>query len=93
MSGTASEVTTMDYRFGLKPPINYDIRSIADDTPDPLATDGSYELPDNWRDWPAYKLNVVVEWESQAGSPMENVTTYRMTWNLHERKWYVNERF
>lgn len=93
IGGKASEVTTMDYRLGLQPPIGYDIRSITTDDPDPLAFDSSGDLPKNWREWPAYKFNVAIEWKSQEGSPMEKVTTYRLTWNSHEKKWYVNERF
>lgn len=93
ISGKQSEVTTMNYHAGLQPPIGYDIRSITSDDPDPLAYDRSNELPENWREWPAYKFNVAIEWKSEAGSPMENVTTYRLTWNSHETKWYVNERF
>lgn len=94
IAGVESEVTTMASRTGLlKPPISYDIRSITDEDPDPLAFDSSFGLPENWEEWPAYKFNVVIEWESEAGSPLENVTTYRLTWNTHEQKWYVNERF
>ena len=93
MSGKRSEVTTMGYHSEMLPPIGYDIRSITSDDPDPLAYDKTYELPANWREWPTYKFNVAIEWKSQAGSPMVKVTTYRFTWNTHEQKWYVNERF
>jgi len=93
IAGDDSEVTTMAYRIGLQPPISYDIRSIINDDPDSLAYDRSIDLPDNWREWPAYKFNVAIEWKSQAGTPLEKVTTYRLTWNSHEQKWYVNERF
>ncbi len=93
IAGSKSEVTTMGYHSGLQPPIGYDIRSVAPESPDPLAFDRSSELPENWREWPAYKFNVAIEWKSQAGSPMEKVATYRLTWNSHEQKWYVNERF
>lgn len=93
IAGKESEVSTMTYHSGLQPPIGYDIRSITSDDPDPLAYDRSYELPENWREWPAYKFNVATEWKSEAGSPMEKVTTYRLTWNSQEKKWYVNQRF
>lgn len=93
MAGKESEASTMTYHSGLQPPIGYDIRSITSDDPDPLAYDRTTELPDNWREWPAYKFNVVIEWNSEAGTPLEKVTTYRLTWNSHEQKWYVNERF
>lgn len=93
IAGKDSEVSTMAYRLGLQPPIGYDIRSITGDDPDPLAFDHSYELPENWREWPSYKLNVAIEWKSEAGSPLTRVTTYRLTWNSQEAKWYVAERF
>ena len=94
IAGQESEVTTMDSRIkSLQAPISYDIRSITSDEPDPLAFDRSSKLPENWREWPAYKFNVATEWKSEAGSPMEKVTTYRLTWNSHEQKWYVAERF
>ena len=94
IAGQESEVTTMDSRIkSLQAPISYDIRSITTDEPDPLAFDRSSKLPENWREWPAYKFNVATEWKSEAGSPMEKVTTYRLTWNSHEQKWYVAERF
>lgn len=93
IAGKDSEVGTMAYHSGLQSPIGFDIRSITSDDPDPLAYDRSYDLPKNWREWPAYKFNVATEWKSEAGSPMVKVTTYRLTWNSHEQKWYVNERF
>lgn len=94
IAGQESKVTTMDSRIkSLQAPISYDIRSITTDEPDPLAFDRSSELPENWKDWPAYKLNVAIEWKSEAGTPLEKVTTYRLTWNSHEQKWYVAERF
>ena len=93
IAGDDSEVTTMEYRLGLQLPIGYDIRSVASEEPDSLAYDRSLGLPDNWQDWPAYKLNVAIEWKSEAGTPLEKVTTYRLTWNAHEQKWYVKERF
>ena len=94
IAGQESEVTTMDSRIkSLQAPISYDIRSITTDEPDPLAFDRASELPENWKDWPAYKFNVVIEWKSEAGTPLEKVTTYRLTWNSHEQKWYVAERF
>lgn len=93
IAGKESEVTTFKYDLGLLPPIAYDIRSITIDDPDPLAFDDSNQFSSDWKKWPAYKFNVVIEWKSEAGSPVENVTTYRLTWNIHEQKWYVNERF
>lgn len=94
IAGQESEATTMNFRIkALQAPISYDIRSITSDEPDPLAFDRSLELPENWKEWPAYKFNVAIEWKSEAGTPLEKVTTYRLTWNSYEQKWYVNERF
>lgn len=94
ISGSDNEVSTMNSRVGdFKDPISYDIRSISTDRPDPLAISRASDLPENWRDWPAYRFNVAIEWESQAETPLEKVTTYTLTWNAQEKKWYVNERF
>ncbi len=94
IAGESSEVTTMNYRINdLVAPIGYDIRSIVTDDPDPLAFGSSGDLPEDWRNWPAYKFNVAIEWKSKAGTPLEKVTTYSLTWNSDEKKWYVNERY
>ena len=94
IAGDESEVTTMEYHaMLLQPPIGYDIRSITNEKPDPLAFDRNLKLPKEWKEWPAYKFNVVIEWKSESKSPIEKVTTYRLTWNSHEQKWYVAERF
>jgi hypothetical protein len=93
IAGQKTEVSTMDSRLSLnKPPISYNIRSVVPD----LANHGAYQgdtLPEDWKSWPAFKLNVVIEWKSEAGTPLEKVTTYTLTWNPHEKRWYATERF
>jgi len=43
--------------------------------------------------WPAFRFNVYIEWKSEAGTPLKDVTTYTATWNPHEKEWYIRERF
>jgi hypothetical protein len=94
MAGEKNSVSTMKSRINLhQEPISYEIRSVVPDEPDFLAYDKSRELPKDWRSWPAFKLNVAIEWKSQAGTPLTNVTTYTLTWNADEQRWYVMERF
>ena len=94
IAGQASEAETMSSRTrGLLAPMAYEFRSVVPDKPDFLAIDKTDDLPDDWRSWPAYRFNVYIEWKSQAGTPLEKATTYTLTWNASEKKWYVNERF
>jgi hypothetical protein len=94
ISGQENDVTTMSSRTrGLAEPIRYDIRSFVPDKPDMFASKSVATLPGNWKTWPAYKANVAIEWKSQAGTPLTNVTTYTLTWNAVEKRWYTNERF
>ncbi|WLD14682.1 hypothetical protein [Planctellipticum variicoloris] len=94
MAGEKNSVSTMVSRISMhQEPISYEIRSVVPDEPDFLAYDKAHELPKDWRTWPAFKLNVAIEWKSQAGTPLTNVTTYTLTWNADEKRWYVMERF
>lgn len=94
MSGQENEVSTMKSRIdNLLNPIGFDVRSVVQDKPDPLAFDNSHGLPESWKTWPAWRFNVAIEWKSRAGTPIEKVTTYTLTWNKPEQKWYVTERF
>jgi len=97
MAGQETEVSTMKSRIGnLKNPISYDIRSVVPDQPDMLAIAEDYnqhgESDNSDGEWTAWKFNVAIEWESQAGTPVEMVTTYTLTWNPRDRKWHVSER-
>lgn len=94
IAGQENTITTMDFRTrALQTPLTYDVRSVATDKPDPLAFDKAGDLPNDWKLWPVYKFNVAIEWKSEAGTPLTKVTTYTLTWNSHEQKWYVQERF
>jgi hypothetical protein len=94
IGGHENQVATMQSRTrNLKRPISYDVRSVVPEKPDPLAFDRIHGLPEDWEYWPAWRFNVAIEWESQAGTPLQKVTTYRLTWNSHEKRWYVAERF
>jgi hypothetical protein len=98
IAGQETEVSTMKSRIGnLKNPISYDIRSVVPDKPDLLAIAEDYnkngEPKGDEGEWTAWKFNVAIEWESQAGTPIEKVTTYTLTWNPRQKKWFVTERF
>ena len=92
MAGTTNTVSTMQSRIGMhQEPISYDIRSVVDGDPDFLAFQDAAKLPKDWKTWPAYKFNVAIEWKSKAGGPLTDVTTYTLTWNASEKRWYVTE--
>ena len=94
IAGQKNSVSTMSSRTkGLKEPISYEIRSIVSDQPDFLAFKDTEKLPKDWKSWPAFKANVAIEWKSQAGTPLTDITTYTMTWNASEKLWYITERF
>lgn len=94
IGGQASQVATMKSRTqNLKRPLSYDVRSVVPEEPYPLAFDPPQGLPKDWKSWPAWRFTVAIEWESQAGTPLQKVTTYRLTWNSHEKRWYVDEQF
>ncbi len=92
MSGQESQVATME-SAGKLLPISYDIRSVVADEPTVFSHASGSDLPDDWKSWPAYRFNVAIEWKSKAGTPVEKVTTYTATWNAHEKRWYIQERF
>ncbi len=92
IAGAESDVST--FLSGIyKALIGFDIRSIVKVKPSGIAVplEVSANRPDDFETWPAYKINVAIEWESQAGSPMEKVTTYILTWNPHKQEWYAKE--
>lgn len=94
MANQPNSVSTMQSRITTAlPPISYDIRSIVPDKPDVLAYDKSQKLPDDWKTWPAYRVNVAIEFRSTTDEPMQKVATYTLTWNSHEKRWYTQERF
>lgn len=91
MGGQKSEVKT--FKAGLEtrlPPVGFEIRSVVPDKPDVLAWSNA-DLPGDQKGWPAYRFNVYIEWKSEAGSPLKEVATYNLTWNVPEKKWFVHE--
>lgn len=92
MSGETTTVATKQSKWRLlAPPISHDIRSIAPGEPDFLASQDTSKRPEDWNTWPAYKVNVAIEWKSEQGSPMTEVTRYLMTRNAAEKRWCVTE--
>lgn len=94
MAGQVNTVSTFSSRTrGLSPPISYEIRSVVEDRPYWMACADISKPPKDLESWPAYKANVAIEWKSEAGTPLTKITTYRLTWNASEKRWYVDERF
>jgi hypothetical protein len=94
MAGETSSVATKrSQRMMFAPPISYDIRSIVPSDPDFLACQDTANLPKDWNSWPAFKLNVAIEWKSEEGTPLTKVTSYLLTWNTAEKRWYATEQF
>ncbi len=92
IAGDSSAVATKrSQRLLHAPPISYDIRSVARSEPDFLACQDTANLSADWKTWPAFKLNVAIEWKAEDGSPMTNVTKYWLTWNAAEQRWYATE--
>ncbi|SFJ58596.1 hypothetical protein [Planctomicrobium piriforme] len=93
MAGQDNDAATMSSRINSTlPPISFNVRSVVPDKPDPLAFAPGQTLPENWRLWPAYRFNVAIEFKSQAGTPLEKISTYTLTWNDNEKRWYLTER-
>ena len=94
MAGETNTVATKQSKWRLlAPPISHDVRSIVPGEPDLLACQDASKIPKDWKTWPAYKVNVAIEWKSEQGSPMTDVTRYLLTWNAAEKRWYVTEQF
>ena len=93
MAGQESEAITMRGAI-LAPPVGYEFRSVVSDEPDFMARAEGTDVKTvtDYESWPAYRFNVYVEWRSEADTPLEKVTIYTLTWNPHEKKWYVRER-
>jgi len=94
IAGQKSEAETMKARLETRfPPLAYEVRTVVPDEPDFLVSDKKQGVSGDWRSWPAFRFNVYIEWKSEAGTPLKDVTTYTLTWNPHEKKWYISERF
>ncbi len=92
IGGGETDAATLDGKLGGSLPISYTIKSIVPGEPDPLALFDDAPPPEDWRTYPAYRANVVVEFKSQAGTPLEKVATYTLTWNKAKKKWHITEQ-
>ena len=93
IAGKENAVSTMASRTqDQSDPISYEIRSVAPDEPDFLACEDEAKMPKDWRTWPAFRFNVAIEHKSKAGTPVTKITTYNLTWNSTEGKWYASEQ-
>jgi hypothetical protein len=77
--------------LGVEPPLSYDFRSVVPAEPSVFVQKVGY--PDDWKEWPAYKFSVTIEFKSQAGTPMEKVGIYNVTWNVVEEQWCAEVSF
>ncbi len=94
MGGSKSSAVLASSPIGFKaPPVGYSIKSMFPDRPHLMAFSSDRGQPKDWQTWTAYKVNVAIEFKSQAGSPLEKIATYTLTWNPHESRWFLNERF
>ena len=91
-AGQENEVKTIG-GLGHSPPISYEVESIVPGRPNTLAQETGKGVPDDLDSWPAYRLNVLIRWKSEAETPLDKVATYVVTWNPHEERWYVEEIF
>lgn len=92
MAGRESEAKRASLEFSpLKPPIGYEISSIVPGTPNPFAKSPDIPNQENEETFPAFVVNVVLNWSSEAGTPMQTVTPFNLTWNSNEAKWYVTK--
>jgi hypothetical protein len=90
MGGRESDAVSVDLIVDrLERPISYEIKSILDEAPDPLAMKTGGTLSPIWKSWPAYRLNVALEFQSASGKSVERIVVYTMTFNPDEGKWYV----
>ncbi len=90
MPGQESATSQADYSSaGLKPPIGYDVTSIVPVQADLFAQTVEKPLPPDWKTWPAYQFNIVLQWASEAGTPLTTVARFNLTWNPAEQKWFV----
>jgi len=83
MSGQQQAPTaSLSMRFAT--PISYDIKSIVGAKPNLFAGEGRQST------FPAFQINTVMVWESKARTPLETVEQINITWNPHEKKWYLD---
>ncbi len=93
MSGQESEIVSSHSLRRNEPPISYEIRSMVPAEPDVFAQTVEKELPSDWKSWPAFQANAVLHWNSQAGTPMQTVERFKLTWNPYEKKWFGTKTY
>lgn len=93
MANQESEAMTMRGVI-LAPPVGYQFRSVVAEEGElgSWTTGTDVKTVVDYASWPAYRFNVYIDWKSKADTPLETVTTYNLTWNPREKKWYVCER-
>lgn len=76
------------------PPMSYSIRNIVAFKPElsELPIGFMSSSPEDFDSWPCYRLSVVAEFESKAGTPLEKVLTYTLIWDPHQEEWILHEQ-
>jgi hypothetical protein len=93
MSGQKSELVSSHSLRRNEPPISYEIRSMVPAAPDVFAQTVQKDMPRDWKTWPAFQANAVLHWNSKAGTPMQTVERFKLTWNPYEKKWFGTKTY
>jgi len=92
MSGRKNDAETMDaVMAGNGRPIAFEVKSVLDEKPSQFAMKANAELPSDWKTWPAYRVNVSLEFQSESGGSIKQIAVYKMTFNPTENRWYIRE--
>lgn len=72
------------------PPIGYEIKSILPIKPTIMNVNNS-KLWDrkDFKEYPAFLINVIVEFKSEAGTPLKHAMTYTLVWDRQEKEWWM----
>ncbi len=90
MNGHESDAKSLDALVdGFQHPIAFEVKSVLDEKPSPLATASDADFPLDWKTWPAYRVNVALEFQSQSGGSIKKIVVYTMTFNTSENRWYI----
>ena len=92
MAGRPSDAETFGFRVAAtKPPLGYEIRSVVPIEPDPVVLPVEVMKHDSWREWPFYRVGVVLTFEATAGSPTEKTATYVAGWDATAGRWHLRD--
>ena len=92
MSGRESDAKTLDaVMAGNGRPIAFEVKSVLDEKPSQFAMKSNAKLPSDWKTWPAYRVNVSLEFQSESGGSVKQIAVYKMTFNPTENRWYIRE--